>query len=158
MAASLFATSACGTALYKHEVQIIVDDPTGRLGSAPLEVSVFDSRMGTTKEFARKTVGVSSAAAPYTRNFSTTAGVLVGSEPRPDSLEFSVSVPAIIERGFFVLRVKPGVSLSGDATAGYLLHSESEPAGDGPTLQFHYSATPLPDGWALQIRLKVPEP
>lgn len=152
------SANACGTALYKHEVQITIDDPTGRLGTPPLEVSIFDSRMGTSTEFARKSVGVTSTEVPYKRAFNTTAAALVGSAPRPDSLDLSVMVPAMTKRGFFVLRVRPGVATSGSGTAGYLLHSEFDPEGDGPQVQFHYTATPLPEGWALQIQLKAPLP
>lgn len=148
--------AACGTAVYSHKVEVTVSDPTHRLPPPPYEVGFFDWRMGTSQDFALKSAGKATDSTPFTTTSSTMATVLVFSGPRPDSLELSVALPALTTNGFFHLWFHPTAVPAGDVQAGYQLYEGSVPAGDGPKLNYRYSAEPLDKGWRLKIALLIP--
>lgn len=148
--------AACGTAVYKHQVEVTVLDPNHRLGPPPYDIGFFDWRMGTSPEFALKSAGKASDTAPFQGVTSTMASVLVFSGPRPDSLELSLALPALTSNGFFHLTFRPQATPSGDQAASYQLYEGSAPAGNGPRLNYRYSAEPLDNGWRLTITLLVP--
>lgn len=149
-------TAGCGTAVYSHRVEVTVNDPMHRLGPPPFDIGFFDSRMGTSQDFALKSAGKASDSAPFQGTTSTMATVLVFSGPRPDSLELSLALPALTTNGFFHLTFHPEAIPAGDQAASYQLYEGSVPAGDGPRLNYRYSSEPLEKGWRLKIALIIP--
>ena len=150
------AMLACGMAVYNHTVEVVVSDPTRRLGPAPIDVSVFDRKMGTTGDWARKFMGPTSDAAPYKAPYTSMKTVTIFDPPRPAELEVSVAVPAYESRGYFSLLLKPGSARSGEQRAGLVPYGDVFPAEQAPTLTVQYTATPEPKGWHVVLRLQVP--
>ena len=91
-----FALIACGNAVFNHTVDVVVSDPTHKLGSEPLEVSVFDSRMGSTSDWARKFMGLTSDSAPYRTPYTSMKVVTIFDPPRPDELELALALPLVL--------------------------------------------------------------
>jgi hypothetical protein len=58
---------ACSTIVDEHTVEVLVSDPSQRLGKPPYEVSVFDRSMGSSPEWARKTMGATTDDSPPPR-------------------------------------------------------------------------------------------
>jgi hypothetical protein len=146
----------CGTVVYQHTVEVLVSDPSRRLGPPPIDVSVFDRQMGSTGDWAKKWMGPTSDQAPYETQHTSTKTVTIFDPPRPPDLEVSVAVPAYESRGYFWLLLKPGSSPSGEQRAGFVPYGDSFPADQVPTMTVQYTATPEPKGWHLVLRLQVP--
>jgi len=149
------AMLGCGTVVYKHTVEVLISDPAHRLGSPPYDVSVFDYRMGSTSDWARKWMGPTSDAAPYRVEYSSTSVATIFDPPRPDKFELAVAVPSLETRGFFTLSVHPQPNRSRRQPAGFVAYMDNF-MGQAPTLTVEHTATPAPHGWHLVIRLVVP--
>ena len=146
----------CGTVVYRHTVEVVISDPSHRLGQSPVDVSVFDQRMGSTADWARRWMGPTSDAAPYRVPFRTTSAATIFDPPRPDKVELALAVPRLEERGFFTLIVSPRPHASGQVKAAFVPYGDYFPAENALTLPVQYTATPEPKGWHLVIRLLVP--
>src|SRR5689334_9129500 len=70
---SPFTLIACGASSFKHTVEVVVADPTRRLGPPPYEVSIFDPRMGSTSDWAKRWMGPTSDSAHYKVAYAQTA-------------------------------------------------------------------------------------
>ena len=143
-------------AVYNHTVEVVVSDPSRRLGPPPIEVSVFDRTMGSTGDWARKFMGPTSEAAPYKAPYTSMKTVTIFDPPRPPELEVSVAVPAYESRGYFSVLLKPGSARSGEQRATFVPYGDAFPAEEAPTLTVQYTATPEPKGWHVTLRLVVP--
>ena len=151
-----FALIACGNAVFNHTVDVVVSDPTHKLGSEPLEVSVFDSRMGSTSDWARKFMGLTSDSAPYRTPYTSMKVVTIFDPPRPDELELALALPKFESRGFFWVKLRPGAARTGTERAGFAPYHEFDRIDPVPRLDVQYTATPEPKGWHLVLRLLVP--
>ena len=151
-----FALIACGNAVFNHTVDVVVSDPTHKLGSEPLEVSVFDSRMGSTSDWARKFMGLTSDSAPYRTPYTSMKVVTIFDPPRPDELELALALPKRESRGFFWVKLRPGAARAGTERAGFAPYHEFDRIDPVPRLDVQYTATPEPKGWHLVLRLLVP--
>jgi hypothetical protein len=87
--------------------------------------------------------------------YSTQATATFLDPPRPDRLSISFAVPAFDARGFFVLDLEPGSKSAGQARTGFMPYSDSF-TGRAPMLNVEYSATPLPTGWRVVLRVLIP--
>jgi len=149
------AMIACGNAVFSHTIDVVVSDPDHRLGTEPLEVSVFDSRMGSTSDWARKFMGVTSDAKPYRTPFTSMKVVTLFDPPRPDELELALALPKFEPRGFFWLRLEPRAAPSGTERAAFGPYNEGTKIDPVPRLDVQYTATPEPKGWHVVLRLLV---
>jgi hypothetical protein len=71
------SVQGCGTVVYQHTVEVLVSDPSRRLGAPPIDVSVFDRQMGSTGDWAKKWMGPTSDQAPYKTQYTSTGWHLV---------------------------------------------------------------------------------
>jgi hypothetical protein len=146
----------CGTAVYKHTIEVVVNDPTRRLGPPPIDVSVFDKQMGYSSDWARKFMGPTSDDAPYTVPFSSQKTVTILDPPRPNELSLGFALPAYESRGYFWLLMNPGSKASGELRAAFIPYGEYFPPQQTTTMTVQYTAKPEPKGWHVMLRLLVP--
>ena len=146
----------CGRAVYRHTVEVLVNDPARRLGPPPVDVSVFDKQMGYSSDWARKFMGPTSDDAPYKTPYTSTKTVTIFDPPRPSELGVSVALPSYESRGYFWLLMNPGSSRSGEQRAAFVPYGDYFPAEQAPTLTVQYTATPESKGWHVVLRLMVP--
>ena len=146
----------CGTVVYQHTVEVLVSDPSRRLGPPPIDVSVFDRRMGYSEDWARKFMKPTSDAAPYKAPYTSMKTVTIFDPPRPADLEVALALPSYESRGYFALILTPGSATSGEKRAGFVPYGDFFPAEQAPTLSVQYTATPEPKGWHIVLRLLVP--
>ena len=144
------------TVVYRHTVEVLVSDPTGRLGSPPVEVSVFDRRMGTTGDWAREWMGPTSDDAPYTVSYTSSSVATLFDPPRPAEVDLALAVPSYEARGFFTLVLKPRSRSSGEQPAAFVPYGDFFPADRAPTLTVRYAAKRQPNGWRLVLTVLVP--
>lgn len=156
LAAATLVLAACGTGVHEHALEVWVNDPSGRLGAGPWEVSVFDGRMGRSEEWARKTMGTVAAGAPWTTTFSTVDTVTLGTA-RPAKVDLWLYVPALEGRGFFQVRLEPQARPAALVEGAFGSFGEAVPAAEAPKLGVRYTATAVEKGWRLALTLEVPD-
>lgn len=101
LAALLAGALGCGTAVYRHRIEVTVSGaPTGSA-----EVSVFDLQMGSTRDWAHRTLGPSGPGRPYVGSFTTTPAVTVGTMDDARPLAVAIALPELTEFGYFLLLV-----------------------------------------------------
>ncbi len=154
---AVMALSGCGTATYTHDITIVVDDPSGRLGPGPVDVSIFDHDMGSSMEWARKTMGPASKEAPYKTTFVTTRVRTVLSEDLPGQVVVAIAIPAYETRGYFLASIAPDPAAEKTIVAPFVMFGR-DPADEAVApLPVHYTSQPGDRGWQIGIRVEIPE-
>ena len=148
--------TGCGTKVFTHEVTIAFDDPSGRLGDGPVEVSLFDRQMGESEEWARKTIGTASPAAPFRTTASRTATVMVGeSGPRP-RVEGGLYVPALERRGYFALALDAVEGRAQEVNAPFVPFYDFPADAPKPApLAIRATSEAGAEGWRIALRVQV---
>jgi len=149
--------AGCGTAVYHHKIEVSLNDPTKRLGDGPVEVSIFDSLMGYSDEWARRTMGTASAGSPYSGTWSDTDTKMVYDRTPPASLQAGLAVPALQKDGFFVLQIKPVAGPEQTTAMPYKSYGVSTPEEDQiKPLTARFTGTPSSTGWTIHLIVDVP--
>ena len=152
---AVMALSGCGTATYTHDITI--DDPSGRLGPGPVDVSIFDHDMGSSMEWARKTMGPASKEAPYKTTFVTTRVRTVLSEDLPGQVVVAIAIPAYETRGYFLASIAPDPAAEKTIVAPVVMFGRDPAAEAVAPLAVHYTSQPGDRGWQIGIRVEIPE-
>ena len=155
----LFAlvSTACGTAVYEHRFEVAVNDPQNRLGPPPVDVSIFDSSMGRSEEWARKTIGRSSPGQPYIGQTSSTAAKMVYDSSLPASVTAGLFLPGLEKAGFFMLSVATADGPERATTLKYA--SFNVPTAEEDKIQpltARFSSVPAKKGWTIRLTVDVP--
>jgi len=101
LAALLAGALGCGTAVYHHRVEVTV----AGAATGSTEVSVFDLQMGSTRDWARRTLGPSGPGRPYVGSLTTTPAVTVGTMDDARPLTVAFALPELTDFGYFLLLV-----------------------------------------------------
>lgn len=56
------------TTVFQHNIEVVIEDPSRRLGSPPIDVSIFDRQLGYERSWALKSIGPSSPERPNKTN------------------------------------------------------------------------------------------
>lgn len=151
---ALLAAAGCGTRVHEHVLEVVVLDPSGRLGTPPHEVGVFDWRMGRSAEWARKTAGTAGTR-PYRTTFSTVDTVAAG-VARPEKVELALWLPGLEPEGFFAFRVEPKAQPAGSVSLRPARFDESPADAGAPSLAVRWTTSPVEKGWRIALELAVP--
>jgi hypothetical protein len=146
----------CGTAVFHHTVEVVLQDPSGRLGGGPVPVSVFDHLMGYSEEWARRSIGPASSARPYRATVSSTAAKTIFDSSPPDRVEVGLAIPSLEGRGYFLVTLQPKLAPEAIVQASYCRYDAYFPDAGAPTLPVRYQATPSADGWRLRLIPQIP--
>jgi hypothetical protein len=155
LAAAILA-AGCGTMVYDNVIVITVADPSHRLGTAPVEVSVFDKTMGYGEDWAAKKMGPTTEAKPYTANLVTSGAATVFDPPRPKEIVLSIAVPALETKGYYILSLAPADHPKGEERAWFCEYGSFFPSKGAASVPVRYTATPEPKGWRLALQIQVP--
>ena len=99
--------AGCGTGVFTHHLQIAIADPNGRLGPPPHGVAIFDSLMGRSEEWARRTAGTTSPGKPFETSYDTVESrMMFDSSPSP-RVAAALWLPAYEKAGYFQLMIEP---------------------------------------------------
>jgi hypothetical protein len=147
--------AGCGTGVYHHKIEVSLNDPTKRLGDGPIEVSIFDSLMGYSDEWARRTIGTTSAGSPYVGTWSDTDTKMVYDRTPPQSIQAGLALPALQKDGFFVLLLKPGSEQ--EKAMPYKSYGVSTREEDQiQPLTAKFTSTPSSKGWTIRMVVDIP--
>ena len=157
-AAALSITLAgCGTAVYTHQIDVTINDPSNRLGLGPapaVEVSVFDHTMGYSEEWARRTMGVAAPGAPYPGKLSDTATKMFYDSSLPADMSAGLFLPALTKDGAFILEIHPVEGPEQALTLPY--RSFVGAAAEVQLLPARVTSKAADKGWTITLAIDVP--
>lgn len=126
--ATIWATTGCGTVVQAENYSATIAGAT-----QPQQISIFDSSMGQSAEWAAKTLGTATSTAAYTATIHSTATKIVGDNSPPDQVEAGIALPQRTHNGYYALSVSPHDGQTTIVTAPfvayYLQPDHSTPAG-----------------------------
>lgn len=158
---ALLGLAGCGTATFDNEVAVTVNDPSGRLGTDQVKVSVFDPLMGDTRDWAQEQMGVAAPGAPYRNELFATDTKFVGDSSPPRSVRLGMYLPQYDDSGFYSISFEPVAGQTIDLDAPYVTYDYSwETTGKkrptGPPLPLTITAGQDGSNWLLDIQVQIP--
>lgn len=149
-----FSLLGCGTTVYKHQIEITIDDPLRRLGAPPFDVSIFDHYQGYERSWALKAVGPAARGKPYRAPYSSQAtGSFFGGPP--SQLVISIAIPKLDDSGYFITELAPRSGAKQRTVARFASYGSFFPDKGGATLPVEYVARSMDQGWNIQLYITV---
>ena len=99
----VLALAGCGTGTFDSTYRVSVEDPTG----AVVAVSVFDSSMGDTQDWAEKSLGTASPERPYEATMSAVESRLVLDGGPSKTVEAGLYLPELNPDGWYRVAFEP---------------------------------------------------
>ncbi|MGB3676684.1 MAG: hypothetical protein WA988_19815 [Candidatus Nanopelagicales bacterium] len=149
--------SSCGTALTTNNFSVtVIDVTTGE--PATTQVSVFDSQMGSSAEWAAKSVGTATATVPYTTSFQTTATKVIGDSGPGTQVRAGIAFPLTIPKGYFALTLTPVDGQTTTVNAPFVGYYDYDPEVDGSVapISLEIASRSADHTWTLSVRAAIP--
>lgn len=151
------AMTGCGTALITNNFSMTVVDSSGEAPES-IQVSIFDSTMGASAEWAGKSQGTTTPTKPYTTSFKSTATKVVGDNGPSEQVAAGIAFPLLVPKGYFALTIKPIDGQTTTVQAPFVGYYDYNAATDGTpgTLPVEVTSQAGDLSWTLTIKAKVP--
>ena len=155
---SALLLSSCGTALVENRFSVSIDDPHDQFGGAPVAVSIFDTTMGNSAEWAEKTMGVATPDAPYTTSFSSTTAKVLGDTSPSERVNAGLALPELQDKGYFGIGLQPVDGQTQEIQAPFVGYYDYNPSKDGPVDPLTVTVTSRAGdlSWDFQIQVQIP--
>ncbi len=159
--AAVLTLAGCGTATFDNEFAVTVADPSGRLGTDQVQVSVFDNTMGDTQDWAEKDLGIAAPGAPYRASVFATATKMIGDSSPPTDVRAGLYLPQFDDTGYYAIQLQPVAGETVTVAAPYVTYDYSwETSGKKrPTkdpLPLTITAGQGDKGWQLAVEVQIP--
>jgi hypothetical protein len=154
---ALLLLSGCGTGVFTHRFEIAIADPSGRLGAAPIEISLFDRTMGASEEWARKTIGTAAPGSPFMGSYESVETKMMFDSSPARQVAVAVWLPAYEKAGYFSFVLEPIAGVEQQVTLPFAPWADFYPEGN--------KVVPIPasvrsearDGaWLFHVTLDIP--
>lgn len=156
LAATLTLT-ACGTVVYDHQIEIAIQDPSGRLGPPPIAVSVFDKQMGSSEEWAGRWMGSTGPGQLYVGKVAATGTKMFYDSTPPARVETGIALPSYAKEGFFVLDVNPVEGSDQTTVLPFVAYGSPSPSGAATVpLPARFRSEFSGKGWLIHLTVDVP--
>jgi hypothetical protein len=139
--------SGCGMKSFSDSYAVAVESPQ--------EVSIFDSMMGESAEWAEKTMGPAAPGQPYTTQVSNLATKMFFDGSLPTSLRVGLYLPAVTDTGYYSVSLEPVVAGPLTYEAPFIPWFSETPVEPRPPLQIAMEIAEGPNGWVINM---TPEP
>lgn len=135
--------SGCGTKSFSDSYSVAVDSPQ--------QVSIFDSMMGESAEWAEKTMGPASPGQPYTTQVSNLSTKMFYDSSPPVSIRVGLYLPDVTDTGYYAIGIEPVVAgtLTYDAT--FVPWYSETPVEPQPPLPIAMEIAEGPNGWVINM-------
>jgi hypothetical protein len=139
--------SGCGTATFSNSFAVAVESRQ--------QVSVFDTSMGDSAQWAGRTMGVAAPGAPYTTQIVATDTKLVLDGSLPESVRVGLFLPQVTQTGYFAIDL-PSVTEGGtDIDAPFVAWYSEDPVEPLSAQPLRLEVAAGPEGWVMTV--DVPE-
>jgi hypothetical protein len=138
--------SGCGTASFSNSVAVIVPSPQ--------QVSVFDSQMGESAEWAGQWLEPAAPGKPYTRQVPALDTKFIGDNSPPAAVRLGIYLPDRTQTGYFSLidyDAEAGVT---DTDLPFVAWFSESPVPAQPPLPVSVELQPGPNGWLVNVTVE----
>jgi hypothetical protein len=146
LVAVLGLLGGCGTASFSNAFAVLVPSTQ--------DVSVFDSQMGESAEWAEKTMAEAAPGSPYTTQVPALDTKFVGDDSPPTSLRVGVYLPDRTPTGYYSLILNDVVAGSVEAELPFVAWYSPDPVPPQPPLPVTLDIAPGPNGWLVNITVR----
>ncbi len=122
---------------------------------SPQDVSIFDSMMGESAEWAEKTMGPAAPGQPYTTQVSNLATKMFFDGSPATSLRVGLYLPAVTETGYYSISMEPVAAGTTTIEAPFIAWYSETPVDPRPALPIAMEIAEGPNGWVVNL---TPEP
>ncbi len=149
--------ASCGTGVFVHAFEMAIADPSGRLGSPPVEVGIFDHTLGRSEEWARRTAGTAAPGAPYRGEHRSVESRMVLDSSPASRVAVGLWLPAYERAGFFQLSIEPRAGEVQRVRLPFVPWADSYPEGSKVVpLSATVRSTAGEGAWVFHVTLEVP--
>jgi hypothetical protein len=148
----LAVATGCGTAVFHHTVEVTALH--GMAGTT--RVAVFDRQMGSSRDWAHRALGESSAARPYSASISTTPAVTILDAKKARPVTVSLAIPEVTEDGYFQLAIE-APARDEPRDAAFCGYGDYLPAGGGAAIPVSVTAEADEGRWTVRLKVDVRE-
>lgn len=151
------ALTGCGTSLITNNFSLSVVEPSGRAPES-VQVSIFDSAMGQSAEWAAKSIGTATPNSPYTTSFTSTATKFAGDNSPSKRIVAGIALPQIVPQGYFALTITPVDGATTTINAPFIGYYDNNATKDGTPepLPLEVTSNASDQTWTLTIKATVP--
>lgn len=135
--------AGCGTKSFTNSVAVVV--------STPEQVSVFDSQMGESAQWASQWLGQAAPGQPYTREVSALDTKFVGDGSPPSSVRLGVYLPDRTQLGYYSLVFNDAVAGTSSQVLPFVAWYSPDPVAQQAGLPAEVELAPGPNGWLVNI-------
>jgi len=135
--------TGCGTATFSNSFAVSVERAQ--------EVSVFDSTMGQSAEWATATMGTAAPGKPYTTRINVTDTKLILDSSPPTSVQVGLYLPDVTETGFFAISLPDVTEGSIRVDAPFVAWYSEDPVDQLPPLPMDLDIAAGDEGWVINI-------
>ncbi len=135
--------TGCGTATFSNAFAVTVEQAQ--------EVSVFDSMMGQSAEWAEATMGTAAPGAPYTTRINVTDTKLILDNSPPTSVRVGLYLPDLTSTGFFAIDLPAVTAGSTRVEAPFVAWYSPDPVEQLPPLPLELEIAAGDEGWIINI-------
>lgn len=150
-------TSGCGNVLVDNQFSAMISDPAHRL-PAQIEISIFDSSMGQSAEWAEQSMGTAGPGQPYITSFETSATKFAGDSAPQRQVAAGIYIPQFQAKGYFQLQFAPADGQTEQLTAPFTGYYDYSAGVDGPVkpLALTVTSNAIDLGWRLSVVAEIP--
>lgn len=135
--------SGCGTKSFSDAFAVAVDSPQ--------RVSIFDSQMGQSAEWAGKTMGPAAPGRPYTTEVSNLATKMIFDDSPPPSIQVGLYLPDRTDTGYYAISLPQVAAGSITYDAPFVAWYSETPVEQLPPLPLQLDITAGPNGWIVNV-------
>ena len=143
--------SSCGTGTFDAHYRVGVAD-----GVTGVPVSMFDSTMGDTQDWAERTLGIASPAQPYEATITAVETRMVTDSGPSPTLSAGLYLPTLHTEGWYVVAFTPQDGVEQDVSATFV--PWDPPGTPQPPLPLRVRATAEDSAWTVEISLPASVP
>jgi len=156
--AAALVTSACGTGAVNHRVEIAIEDPSGRLGNPPYQLSLFDPQMGRSEEWARRGMGTATPGVHFETTYGTVETKMLFDRTPPRRIAVALWLPGYEKAGFFQIVLEPTAGAETAVTLPFVPWADVYPEGARvvPLTARVRADDNRQGGWNLRMTIAIP--
>lgn len=139
--------SSCGTGTFDAHYRVGV----AAGGAASVPVSMFDSTMGDTQDWAERTLGTASPGQPYEATITAVETRMVTDSGPSPKLSAGLYLPSLHTDGWYVVAFTPEDGVAQDVSATFV--PWDPPATPQSPLPLRVLATAQDSAWTVEIAL-----
>lgn len=146
------ALTSCGNVLTSNNFSFTAVSPSGQ-AVPKIRVSIFDSAMGSSAEWADQSMGTATSSAPYQTSFETSSTKMIGDGSSGATVRAGIALPDVAPKGYFALSLLPVDGQTATLDAPFIGYYGYNVTTDGPVapLKLTVVSTEGSRPWQLAI-------